>query len=95
MTATCVLTGKVVNAGGVAVEQTAVRAVPVVDGNGEIITSDGSVVTEASVETFTDPNGLFSMALLIGVEFIITIETTGYSRRKLIPDAVSVDIKDL
>ncbi len=92
---TCVVTGKIVNSNGAAVEQAAVRATPVSDGNQEIFTSTGALLSEQSIETFTDPQGQFALELERGVEFIITVELTGYSRRKTIPNLSTVDIKDL
>jgi hypothetical protein len=95
MAATCIVTGKIINGNGVAFENVQVRATPVVEGNGEILTPAGEVVSQEDVVTSTDQNGAFSIALLRGVRFIINIEASGYTRTKLIPDVSTIDIKDL
>ena len=94
MAATCSLTGKIVDASGQPLVTAAVRAIPMSE-RGAPVFVDDALVAGASISTVTDVNGNFSLTLVRGLKVIVTCDVIGYSKQVTIPDAASVNIKDL
>lgn len=94
MAATCTLIGKIVGANGQPMQTIAVRARPVSQRNATIVVDD-AIVSEAAIETQTDVNGGFSLTLVRGLQVVVTCDVIGFSKQVTIPDAASVDLKDL
>ena len=90
----CILSGRIQNAAGGAVQDACVSARPRFAGNAPAFIGT-SLLSDEAVETVTDQNGAFSMNLEQGIRYVIDIYDANYHKQVLIPLAGTVQLKDL
>ena len=85
----CLVTGIIYSSDGQPVETVLVSAIPA---ESPAITSTGIAVSPYPLQTFTGPDGIFSLQLIKKVDYVITIKYLGFRQKIKVPDKNAVDL---
>ena len=95
MAETCVITGKLVGANGVPIEGATVSAQPTTSGNLAQFSASNEGIARRAVATPTNHDGEFALAVVRGIQVILTIEAIGYNRVITVPNLSTVNFRSL
>jgi len=90
--ATCTVTGTIYYSDGTPAELILVYAIPAMS---PAVSSTGYAISPVPIQALTSSTGFFSLNLMIGVQFVVTIQAIGFREKIVIPNSLSYDLFNL